>query len=64
MVGRYDSSAFIMSCIVVGTELKGLTKKSSKGENPFPCIISGSAPVHKKLLFSVLPRKKDASMQN
>ena len=84
----------VMSCIMVRTELKGLTKNFSLGENLFPCIIaSSSAPalynvcmyvcsydlhynvlwgryaselkgITKKLLFSILPMKKDASMQN
>ena len=36
----------VMSCIMVRTELKGLMKKSSYGENLFPCIIaSSSAPM-------------------
>ena len=72
----------VMSCIMVRTELKGLTKKSSLGESLFPCIIVHctimyvcSYDLHynvlwgryvselkgsiKKLLFSILPRKKN-----
>ena len=89
-VPMYVYMYIVMSCITVRTELKGLTKKSSREENLFPhhnCKFISSCTIMyvcsydlhynvlcgryaselngltKKLLFSILPRKKDFHAQ-